>query len=179
MAELDARYATALLELAVEAGSVDQTLEQTVFLRDTMQDADFRRVMLDPHILSAEKNALLQGMFKGVLEDHLLGFLHLMVEKNREAVLEPSLITLIDLIHSHQRKTTASVISAVELRPPQVSALKDILSKKLDKQVDVKTEVDPSVIGGFYIQVDGYFIDRTVQKQLHDMKVDMKKECGA
>jgi len=52
------------------------------------------------------------------------------------------------------------------------------LSKKLNKRVEVSLKVDPSVIGGFFVHVDGYFIDRTIKKHLHDMKATIKKEYG-
>ena len=64
----------------------------------------------------------------------------------------------------------AKVVSAAALTEQQISALRKLLEKKLEKRVEVSLEIDASLIGGFYIYIDGYIIDRTVKKQIRDMK---------
>jgi F-type H+-transporting ATPase subunit delta len=74
------------------------------------------------------------------------------------------------MIRAYKRQTTASVVSAVPLSDTQASQLTALLAKKTGKQVDVTVLVDPSVIAGISIHVDGYFLDRTVRTMLKDMK---------
>jgi len=178
VAELSIRYATALFELAKESGQTNDYLEQAELLREKLNDADCRRIIAHPQITAAEKRAFFSEAFAGNIHEHLMGFLQLVVAKSREAYLLPALTALIDMIHQEQRKTTAQVITAEPLLPPHYLALTELLSQKLDKQVTVVSKVDPSVIGGFYIQVDGFFIDRTVKNMLKDMKLSLKKEYG-
>jgi F-type H+-transporting ATPase subunit delta len=116
---------------------------------------------------------------EGRIHERLFGFLCLAVDKNREAFIVPSLTELIELIRQHQRKTTAKVVSAIELNENQLASLTKMLSEKLDKQVDIDLKVDPSVIGGMYVYVDGYFIDRLLINRLSEMTVSMKERCGA
>ncbi|MCL2031448.1 MAG: ATP synthase F1 subunit delta [Oscillospiraceae bacterium] len=179
MARIDARYAAALFELSLGDGTLRDTYEQAVLLRDTLRDAECHGVLVHPHITSKEKDAFIRGAFQGRVHDRLLSLLSLLIAKNRAAYIVPVLTALIGMIDRHDRKTTASVITAAELRDGQRAALRAMLSQKLDKQVDITEKVDPSVIGGFYIQVDGYFIDQTAKKQLSDMKASLLKGCGA
>ena len=65
---------------------------------------------------------------------------------------------------------TANVISAVELSVQQVSALEETLSKKLNRPVEISVKVDPSVIGGLSIHAGGILLDRTIKRQITDMK---------
>ena len=65
---------------------------------------------------------------------------------------------------------TAHVFSAETLKESQLSALGELLSRKLNKQVDILAETDPAVLGGLRIHVDGRIIDRTVKRLLEDMK---------
>jgi F-type H+-transporting ATPase subunit delta len=102
-----------------------------------------------------------------------MGFLHLAVSKNREKIIIPVLNDFIDMANNHIRKTTATVVSAVPLREEQVSALANLLSRKLNKQVDIVQRIDPSVIGGIYINVDGYYIDKTIKSRLRGIKESM------
>jgi len=69
----------------------------------------------------------------------------------------------------------AHVVSAMELNKSQASTLEDVLFKKLNKRVKVLLSTDPSVIGGLYIEVDGFIIDRTIKKQLGDLRDAVKK----
>ena len=64
----------------------------------------------------------------------------------------------------------AKVVSAAQLREDQISALEKLLKGKLGTQVDISLEIDPSLIGGFYIYVDSRCFDRSVKKQIGDMK---------
>jgi F-type H+-transporting ATPase subunit delta len=102
--------------------------------------------------------------------------MRLVILKNREAFLLPALTKLVDMIKTHKRQTTARIVSAVPLTDAQATQLTALLAKKLGKQVDITVLVDPSVIAGISIQVDGYFLDRTVRSMLKDMKENLKGE---
>jgi len=73
-------------------------------------------------------------------------------------------------------KITAHVVSAAALNENQLFTLKNILSKKTGKQVELSVNTESSLIGGLHISVDGYVIDSTVKKQLRDMKMHLKRE---
>ena len=74
--------------------------------------------------------------------------------------------------------TVEAYTALAELADQQIRALEEMLSRKLGKQVKVNPRVDPSLIGGMYIQVDGYFIDRTVKSRLRDLSASMKEGCS-
>jgi len=170
VAKLSSRYASALFDLSLERNALNDNLEQAEFLRDTFSEAQCQRIIKHPRISGKEKKSFFDSAFSGKISNDLLGFLHLAVEKNREAFIVPVLDDFIDMGNRHIRKTTALVVSAVPLKNEQVSALEALLSKKLDKQVTINHKVDPSLIGGLYVQVDGYYIDRTVKSSLKDIK---------
>lgn len=67
-------------------------------------------------------------------------------------------------------KTTTHVVSAAPLGDEQIAALKDVLSRKTGKDIELSPSIDPSLIGGLYISVDGFVLDGTVKKQLRDME---------
>jgi len=71
--------------------------------------------------------------------------------------------------------TAAQVVSAVPLREDQLSALRELLNKKLDKTVTLSPRVDPALLGGLWIYVDGHVIDRSLKKQLRDITESIKK----
>ena len=179
MERLSILYASALFDLAIEHDAIDEFLENALLLHDCLQDSECLRLLAHPHISAAEKHDLFKTAFKGRIHDDLLGFLFLTADKNRETYVLPALAELVETIKRHKRIVTAKVLSATPFDDGQAEQLKTILSEKLDKTVELSPKIDPSVIGGPYIFVDGYYIDWTVKKRLRDLTAHMKEGCGA
>jgi len=178
MAQLSAIYANALFDLAVESASPNEYLEQAVFLRETLGEAGCKSIIMHPQISAAEKAAFLQKAFAGQIHDSLLGFMRLTIDKNREVFLLPALSIFIEKLRTREKQATAYVRAAKELDAAQTAKLKEMLEKKLGKQIDIQVDIDPAVIGGFSVFVDGFLIDRTVKKQLQDMKTSIKRSMA-
>jgi F-type H+-transporting ATPase subunit delta len=179
MERLSNLYASALFELAMERGAVNEFLDQAITLRDTLKDAECIRVLVHPHITAAEKQEFFTKAFAGHIHEDLLGFLFLVTEKNREIFLIPALTALIGLIERYNNKVTAKVFFASAPEEGHLAEMKELLSRKLKKTVEISLKVDPSVIGGPYIYVDGYYIDWTVKTRLRDLTIHMKEGCSA
>ena len=179
MDRLSTLYASALFDLTVRRGMIDESLAQASFLRDVLQDGDALRVLLHPHIPRAEKSKFLTDSLKGQVHDDLLGLLYLAVDKNREKHILPALVAFISLIEKRKKIVTAKVISASELDSTQAANLEKALSAKLNKKVRLSVKVDSSMVAGPYIFADGYYLDWTVKKRLSDLTVHMKEGCTA
>jgi F-type H+-transporting ATPase subunit delta len=179
MERLSVLYASALFDLAIQKNLVDKFLDQAVLIRESLQDTKCLRILVHPHIPTAKKQEFFRKAFEGYIAKDLLGFLYLVTEKNRETFLLPALSALIDLIERYKGKVKSTVYFASAIDEKQQKEMKSILSRKLNKNVDIALKVDPSIIGGPYIYVDGYYIDWTVKTRLRDLTVHMKEGCGA
>ena len=179
MERLSLLYASALFDLALEQDAFDVFLEQASYIHSCLNTPECRKVLAHPHISDAEKHEFFRKSFEGHIHEDLLGFLFLTADKNREAFLVPALAALIDMIKRHNRIVTAKVLAAAPLDDTQTEELKTMLSEKLHKTIELSLKIDPSVIGGPYIFVDGYYIDWTVKKRLRDLTFRMKEGCSA
>ncbi|MCL1999269.1 MAG: ATP synthase F1 subunit delta [Turicibacter sp.] len=173
MAQLVNRYATAVFELSVEGGRLEENLSQAVVMKEALADKDCQSIITHPRISAAEKRAFFDEAFKDKVSSDLLGLLYLAVDKGREEYIVPILASFIDMANDRLRKTTAVVVSAVPLAPRQIGELAALLSRKLSKEVVIEQRVDTSIIGGLYIQVDGYYVDRTIKSRLQELKLNM------
>jgi len=175
LADLSTRYANALFEISVENGLIDEYFEQAGFLCKSLKDDEALRILTHPRISYEEKNEFVTKAYGGSIHQHLMGFMQLAIAKNREAFLLPALAKLLDMIKARKNQTTARIVSAAPLSDGQAAQLTEALSRKLGKQVDLTVIVDPSVIAGISIHVDGYFLDRTVRTMLKDMKETVRR----
>jgi len=170
MAELVNRYAAALLDLSVESDKLEENIKAAEMLRDVLRDKDCRTFLEHPHIQDWEKHEFLEKLFAGRISADLMGFLRLAVAKSREAVIVPTLDAFIEMGKKHMGELTAWVVSAAPLSEEKINSIKNILAKKLDKQVEIRHRVDPALIGGLYIHVNGRLIDYSVKNRLKMMK---------
>ncbi|HHU82606.1 MAG TPA: ATP synthase F1 subunit delta [Firmicutes bacterium] len=175
MAKLRERYANALLALSEENGTLAEDLQQAILIRDTLKKVDLQSFLLHPQVPDATKEQFFRNTFAGSLSGRLLGFLSLMVRKNREVLILPVLAEYIDLANRRLGIIEAKVVSAVTLTEKQREAIRTVLTKKTGMQVELKAEVDPGVLGGFYILIAGRIFDRTVRSDLHLLRDRLKR----
>lgn len=175
MGKLKDRYANALLELSEENGTLEEDLKQAVLVRDTLKKADVQAFLTHPRVPDSAKHKLFNSAFSDKLAKHMMGFLYLMVKKNRESLIVPALTEYIDRSNRRLGRIEATVVSAKALTEKQIESISNILSRKINMQVKVKATVDPDVIGGLYVLVDGRIFDRTVRSDLNNMKERLKR----
>lgn len=175
MAKLKDRYANALLELSKESGTLEEELGQAILARDLLKGADVQGFLVHPHLPDSTKQQVFENAFSGKLSKNLMGFLYLMVRKNRESLIVPALTEYIERAKRSLGIMEARVVSAKALTEKQIESIRIVLSRKIGMQVEVKATVDPDVIGGFYIQMDGRVFDRTVRSELNAMRERLKR----
>ena len=77
-------YGDALFELAVEEDKVDALLEEIGQLQQVLsENGEFGRLMNHPKIIKEEKIQVAKNVFGGRLSDELLGFLIIIISKDR------------------------------------------------------------------------------------------------
>jgi len=170
MAKLKDRYAIALFEISEEANTLEMDLDHAIWIRDSLDCDDIKVFLVDPGIPKLAKTQVLQNTFSDKVSKHMMGFLQLIVQKNRESLIVPSLTEYIELVNRHFGRIKARVVSATPPTENQMKSINNVLSKKTDMKVEINTIIDPDVIGGFYILVDGRIFDNTVRTQLNNMK---------
>ena len=175
MAKLRDRYANALLEISEEKGTLGKDLEQVIMVRDALSSDEVQSFLAHPHIPDSAKHKLFRDAFSDKLTGHIMGFLYLMVRKNRELLIVPALTEYIDSVKRRFGKIEAKVVSAKPLTEEQIESIRRILSNQTNMEVRIKTRVDPDVIGGFYILADGRIFDSTVRTELNRMRERLKR----
>lgn len=180
MAGIKSRYATALLELSQEKGNLEQDLEQAILVRDALNNNDVQDFLVHPYIPDTQKYELFENAFSKDVSNDLMGLLHLMVQNNRESLIVPTFNEYIERANRSLNRTEAKVVSATPLAEEQIDAIRRLLAQRIDMQVNITATVDPDVIGGFYILVEGHIFDGTIRSKLNNMRERLKRgsfEC--
>ena len=173
---LDKRYALALYQVAEEKGKVKEYLGDLRAICDLIDNnSDFKAVIKHPQISTKKKKETFIKIFKGNIDEELLSFLLILIEKDRIAYIREKLNEM-EKIHLERENTLIAVVkTAVPMLENEAKALKENLEKKYDKKIIMTTEVDKTILGGVFVRVGNDVIDGTVRSKLDEMKDIMLK----
>ncbi|WP_315070789.1 F0F1 ATP synthase subunit delta [uncultured Clostridium sp.] len=175
---LDKRYALALYEIAEKKNNVDEYLRDlTEICNIFSENEDFYEVLKHPVINTTKKKQLFTDLFKGKIDDELLSFMIILIEKGRILQLK-DILNQMENIDLERRNTIRGLVkTVVPLLDDELKQLKDIFEKKYEKTILFDTKVDKSLLGGVYVKVGNDVIDGTLKSKIEEMKdLMLKKE---
>lgn len=171
MTEVAKVYGGSLYDLAVEENKQQALLEQLDQVCGVFNDEpEYLRLLSTPSIPKAERCGLLDEAFKGSIDQYLLNFLKILCENGTLSELKGCAEEFHARYDADNGILRAVVTSAVALSHEQAKALGEKLSKSTGKQVHLLFHVDPSVVGGIRLEMDGVQMDGTVESRLNAIK---------
>ena len=171
------RYATALFELASEAGSVDQTGTDLTSIGQMLDTSpDLTRLVRSPVFSSDEQwQALSAVLDKAGISGLVVNFVGL-VSKNRRLFALRDMITAYAKLVAHAKgEVAAEVTSAEKLSAAQVKKLKAALKEQVGRDVQMEEKVDPDILGGLIVKVGSRMVDSSLRTKLNSLKTRMKE----
>lgn len=168
-------YGEALFELAVEEGKEDEFLEEINSLKDIIDsNPDFSKLMNHPKILKEEKLEVVDNVFKGRVSNEILGFLNLIVTKDRYDEIDGILDYFIDEVKHLKGIGVAYVSTALELSDSLKEAVENrLLETTSYKKMEMHYKVDESLIGGMVIRIGDRVVDSSVQTKLNKLQREL------
>lgn len=179
-ASLAGRYASALFELASEAGTVTAVESDLEKLRIALaESADLRSLTNNPQVSRGAAQAAIGGVAKLLELSGLTGNFLGVLAQNRRLSQLPSMIRAFNTIAAAQRgEVTAEVASAHALSDTQLAALKDKLTAREGRTVKLQTSVDPDLLGGLVVTIGSKRIDGSIKTRLNTLATKMMKADG-
>ena len=175
-ASLAGRYASALFDLASEAGTVSAVESDLDNLDAALHEsAELRALIRNPEISRHQIAKVVSGLAAAMgLSDLTKNFLGVLAENRRVAEL-PAMIRAFHTIAAAQRgEVTAEVASAHALTDAQIATLETRLRAREGRTVKLKTRVDPDLLGGLVVTVGSKRIDGSIRTRLNTIAQAMK-----
>lgn len=173
MAELtiDLTYGSALLQAARETNKKEIILEEACQVLDIFErEPDLYAVINYPGISAEEKKTILKNLFEGNIERELLNFLYILVDKGRTRNFPKIVKACKEMINREEGYAYGTIFSVKPLEKGQLEKFEAETSKLLNCNVKLENELDPGLIGGVKILVDGRMIDASIKKRFEDLE---------
>lgn len=177
LADVGARYAQALFELADEANAVAVAENDLKALKAmSAESADLRRLIASPAFSAEDKGKALSAVVDAAeLNPLTKKFIGLLAANNRVAAL-PAVITAFEHLAAERRGAVAAdVTSAIKLTAAQQKAIAAALKKAFGKDPEISTHIDPSILGGLKVKVGSKLFDASLKSRLDQLKFALKR----
>lgn len=127
---------------------------------------EFELTMLNPSISLQTKYEIIDEIFKKELDEKVLNFIKILVEKNRFNEFNQIIQAYSDELDNMNNIKRVDVVSAVELSDEQKQKTIEKLQIRLNKEVKVNWALDTNIIGGLVIKIDDDIIDTSLKNKL-------------
>ena len=170
MEEIAKVYSEALFDVARDRGRLDEVREQLGQFADAVDaDRDLQVFFFSPYFSSAEKR---EGISKAVsgADPELINFLELLAEKHRMPALFRIRARFDELWDQANQRLEVTVTSAVPLDPSVIESIGAEIERKTGKTIELKGEVDETIIGGLVLRVGNRVLDASVHSRLDKLR---------
>ncbi len=171
MTTISNEYAVALFELSAEQDQLQENLVGLDLVQALLADQPaYRALLASPAIGRQKRIDALEQAFRGRITDPLLGVLRMMVSRGETGLLDKMAREYEALVKEAQGETVALVTSATALTDAQRQALRQKLEKKFSRKVDLRCRVNPALLGGLRVEIEGRVIDGSLRNRLEQIK---------
>jgi F-type H+-transporting ATPase subunit delta len=159
------RYAQAVFSLARERGTFDQWERDLLRLNSLVADSRALTYLTSPKVSEPEKLSLLDK----VLEDaqpEARNLARLLLERRRIRIIPDFLRSFHESVLEARGIAVAEVTTAVPLDAEAESMVRNRLTELIGKKIELRSHVDPAIIGGLIARVGDSLIDGSVSSRL-------------
>ncbi|HKZ20680.1 MAG TPA: ATP synthase F1 subunit delta [Acidimicrobiia bacterium] len=164
-------WARAIFDLASAEGELERA-ERDLFTiaRAVNESNDLRDALTNPQLPVDRKQGIIDDLVGGRASDLIRGWISFLISQGRASDLPAIVDAFIEQAAASRSRAVAEIRSAIPLDKATVDRLVAALSRATGKQLDVKTVVDPDLIGGVVAQVGDVVIDGSVARRLTDLR---------
>ena len=168
-------YARAAFEQAREEGRLREWSAMLGLIAAVVKDPLMQRVINDPK-LDEER---LYGLVADICGERLSGtgrnFLRILIDAGRLSLAPEMFAQFEEKRARAEGISEVDVITAYELDAAQQQQVADAMKKRLKRDVQVRSEVDQSIIGGVIIRAGDSVIDASLRGRLRQLANEFAK----
>lgn len=164
------RYAKALFGVAEEQHTLEHTANELQLLRALAADAQIAGALANPLLSATQRRNLARTIADNLkLSETTRNFLSLLADHRRLDQLSGIAAQFERILDARLNRVRATITSATELSDAQRQAIIAAFEQKLGRSVLADARVDPQLLGGVVVDVEGTIYDGSVRTQLHTL----------
>lgn len=166
--EAASRYAQAAMVIAREDGTIQQWRADLDDIATVLAESELAPVLADDRVPLEERLGYVERTLQ--VSPKALNLARLLVAKGRSRGARFVALSFNRMADQAEGRVVAQVTSAVDLTAAQIENIAQSLSGSLGKNVTVKAEVDPAILGGLVIRVGDELLDGSLRNRLRRLQ---------
>lgn len=163
------RYAQAVIDLAAGEGNFDRWQRDLDGLADLVNDPEAGGFFANPNISNNEKLSVV-GKVLPDLHAEALNLVKMLIERRKIAILSDVAALVDEAALASQGIVRVDVTTAEPLDEAGHALVERQLKQLIGKDVQLRTAVDPEIIGGIVARIGDQLIDGSVINQLRNLR---------
>ena len=177
---LPKRYARALASVAKEEGRLEEVSAELESIASWLADKELSDALASPVLTHENRQALVAQMTQSLgLSDLAKNFLGLVTEQHRLDHFTGMLHAYGEFVDRELNRLRAVLHSAQPLSDAQQSEIASALEAQHGKKVLLTVEIDPSLVAGITVEIEGKTYDGSARTQLAHVAQTMSRPDGA
>ncbi len=161
------RYAKAMFAVAREAGTLEQTSRELRLLAEVADTPEVARSLANPLLSETRRSDLARTIASALaLPPAMSNFVRLLADQQRLAQLGGVADHFQRLFDQHLGQVRATITSATQLDAADVDRIVSSFAAKTGRKVLAETHVDPQLLGGVTVAIEGKVYDGSLRTQL-------------
>ncbi len=174
--KLQTRYAQSLFDLAQENNVIDRVYEDMLLIKKVCEESpQLKAILKNPVIKPSKKKSIIHDIFSGKVEQISTLFMELLVTKRRDVILFEIADRYTELYKEFNHIKTVRFTTAQVLDEVIVNEIRREIEEKLSSKIDLQLFVNPKLLGGFSLTVEGKQYDASFSKQITKLKKEFNK----
>ena len=164
------RYAEAAFEVALAHDQLDRWKEDLALAAEILGRPDVAPVVDSPAVPLVRRKAIVAGLLGARIQPGALRLVALLVERGRVGILPRVAEEYARRLNSHRGVVMATVTSAVPLTADETAEIRTRVEAMAGTSVELRSEVDPDLLGGLTVQVRDQLLDASIRGRLERLR---------
>ena len=159
-------YAKAAFEVASQDNALQNWSNLLAMLSSVSRQPAVNSILRDPSLSSSQIATSFESICGEEIDGKGRNFIRLLAE-NKRLILLSEIAELYDALKAEQeRSLEVEITSAFEISPEIAEKLAVSLKKRLEREINLTTSIDESLVGGAVIRAGDMVIDNSVRGKL-------------
>ena len=160
------RYADAIFLVAESNNNLKNVYQALNNLMELYtENQDFKMFISHPLISKDDKKGFLKKIYSN-LEENILNIILYLLDKNRIDNIKEITIEYLKIYYAKNRILDVEGIFSREITEEQKNKLIENLEKRTNKNINLTTKIDKTIIGGGILKIGDKIIDGSIRTQL-------------
>jgi F-type H+-transporting ATPase subunit delta len=163
-------YARALFEVAEERDLLDPIHDELTQFSDALsENRELQTFFFSPYFSTEEKKAGLRKAVTGA-DPAFMNFLEALIERHRMPAIFRIKARYQDMWEDARDLLPVQLTSAIELDSSTVASIGDRIGEQTKRTVELKSNVDPDILGGIVLRVGNVILDASIRNRLEQLR---------